>query len=66
MCLRRAPERYIAGALAPAGAALDRAVLNGSDEGAKHTEQCVSGLCPSSRIEITRKQRFGNSICFST
>jgi hypothetical protein len=27
MCLRRAPEKYIAGAKAPAGAALDRAVL---------------------------------------
>jgi hypothetical protein len=25
MCLRRAPEKYIAGAKAPAGAALDRA-----------------------------------------
>jgi hypothetical protein len=27
MCLRRAPEKYIAGALAPAGASLDRADL---------------------------------------
>jgi hypothetical protein len=27
MCLRRAPEEYIAGAKAPAGAALDRAAL---------------------------------------
>jgi hypothetical protein len=27
MCLRRAPEKYIAGAKAPAGAALDRAGL---------------------------------------
>jgi hypothetical protein len=28
MCLRRAPEKYIAGAKAPAGAALDRAGLD--------------------------------------
>jgi hypothetical protein len=28
MCLRRAPEKYIAGALAPASAALDRAGLD--------------------------------------
>jgi hypothetical protein len=28
MCLRRAPEKYIAGAKAPAGAALDRADLD--------------------------------------
>jgi hypothetical protein len=28
MCLRRAPEKYIAGAKAPAGAALDRAALH--------------------------------------
>jgi hypothetical protein len=27
MCLRRAPEKYIAGAKAPAGTALDRADL---------------------------------------
>jgi hypothetical protein len=27
MCLRRAPEKYITGAKAPAGAALDRAAL---------------------------------------
>jgi hypothetical protein len=27
MCVRRAPEKYIASAKAPAGAALDRAVL---------------------------------------
>jgi hypothetical protein len=27
MCLRRAPEKYIAGAKTPAGAALDRAGL---------------------------------------
>jgi hypothetical protein len=27
MCLRRAPEKYMAGAKAPAGAALDRAAL---------------------------------------
>jgi hypothetical protein len=27
MCLRRAPEKYIAGAKAPAGAALNRAAL---------------------------------------
>jgi Zn ribbon nucleic-acid-binding protein len=27
MCLRRAPEKYIAGAKAPAGSALDRAAL---------------------------------------
>jgi hypothetical protein len=27
MCLRRAPEKYIAGTKAPAGAALDRAAL---------------------------------------
>jgi hypothetical protein len=31
MCLRRAPEKYIAGAKAPAGAALDRAALHRSD-----------------------------------
>jgi hypothetical protein len=28
MCLRRAPEKYIAGAKAPAGTALDRAGLD--------------------------------------
>jgi hypothetical protein len=28
MCLRRAPEKYIAGAKVPAGAALDRAGLD--------------------------------------
>jgi Zn ribbon nucleic-acid-binding protein len=28
MCLRRAPEKYIAGAKAPVGAALDRAALD--------------------------------------
>jgi hypothetical protein len=28
MCLRRAPEKYIAGTKAPAGAALDRAGLD--------------------------------------
>jgi hypothetical protein len=28
MCLRRAPEKYIVGAKAPAGAALDRAGLD--------------------------------------
>jgi hypothetical protein len=28
MCLRRAPEKYIAGAKAPAGAALDRAAID--------------------------------------
>jgi hypothetical protein len=28
MCLRRAPEKYIAGAKAPPGAALDRAGLD--------------------------------------
>jgi hypothetical protein len=27
MCLRRAPEKYIAGAKGPAGAALDRAAV---------------------------------------
>jgi hypothetical protein len=27
MCLRRAPQKYIAGAMAPTGAALDRAVI---------------------------------------
>jgi hypothetical protein len=27
MCLRRAPEKYITGAMAPVGAALDRAAL---------------------------------------
>jgi hypothetical protein len=29
MCLRRAPEKYITGAMAPVGAALDRAGLSG-------------------------------------
>jgi hypothetical protein len=29
MCLRRAPEKYIAGAKAPVGAALDRAGIDG-------------------------------------
>jgi hypothetical protein len=28
MCLQRAPEKYIMGAMAPAGAALDRAGLH--------------------------------------
>jgi hypothetical protein len=28
MCLRRAPEKYITGAMAPVGAALDRAALD--------------------------------------
>jgi hypothetical protein len=28
MCLRRAPEKYITGAMAPVGAALDRADVN--------------------------------------
>jgi hypothetical protein len=31
MCLRRAPEKYIAGAKAPVGAALDRAALDLTD-----------------------------------
>jgi hypothetical protein len=33
MCLRRAPEKYIVGAKAPAGAVLYRADLKGSDDG---------------------------------
>jgi hypothetical protein len=28
MCLRRAPEKYITGAIAPVGAALDRAGID--------------------------------------
>jgi hypothetical protein len=28
MCLRRAPEKYITGGMAPVGVALDRAVLD--------------------------------------
>jgi hypothetical protein len=32
MCLRRAPEKYIAGAKAPAGAALDRAEVERTNQ----------------------------------
>jgi hypothetical protein len=31
MCLRRAPEKYITGAMAPVGAALDRAGVYDSE-----------------------------------
>jgi hypothetical protein len=36
MCLRRAPEEYIAGAKAPPGAALDRAGLEGIEMSLLH------------------------------
>jgi hypothetical protein len=39
MCLRRAPEKYIAGAKAPAGTALDRAALDP-----------IVGLLPATRL----------------
>jgi hypothetical protein len=39
--------------------------LNDSDGGVYNTQNYwVSGLCPSSRILNTRKQSFGNWICF--
>jgi hypothetical protein len=38
MCLRRAPEKYIA------GAALDRADLKASDDGMQHSEDWDCGL----------------------
>jgi hypothetical protein len=48
MCLRRAPEKYIAGAKASAGASLDRAVLNN-----RNTD--------SGEVSLTRRPHFSST-----
>jgi hypothetical protein len=49
MCLRRAPEKYIAGAKAPAGAALDRAALKGQTRAIKL--YAVHSVCIASNVQ---------------
>jgi hypothetical protein len=44
MCLRRAPEKYIAGAKAPAGSALDRAGLDNVESSTSHNPVGSHGL----------------------
>jgi hypothetical protein len=44
MCLRKAPEKYIAGAKAPAGAALDRAGLENVGPSTSHNRVGLHGL----------------------
>jgi hypothetical protein len=65
MCLRRAPEKYITGAMAPVGAALDRAALKGSNEDVQHSE--LLGFWTLSIVRYSRNQRTqrsGSWICF--
>jgi hypothetical protein len=57
MCLRRAPEKYIASAKAPAGAALDRAAIEG--QVGKSNEGCVQLLKPNClrrTVSVTRTE----------
>jgi hypothetical protein len=64
MCLRRAPEKYISGAKAPAGAALDRA---GLDDMEKLKFLTLEGLelrplcCPARSQSLYRLRCRGSS-----
>jgi hypothetical protein len=44
MCLRRAPEKYITGGMAPVGAALDRAGLDNVEVSTSHNPMGLDGL----------------------